>query len=184
MPSLPTLPWAQLLHCRSSREPEALQVPQFAMTPVRTCSCPLIWPKNESPRAVRMVGSGAALWASHGAHRNTTLRHRRKGYMGIAARGHTKLVPACETFQEAKTGCPQHAPGQMRILLCLFPLHLHCLGAIWWSLLAGATLALQGHSIDQAANAETHCSLVHRHCKRNPDGGMGTCHAIVLRGWE
>lgn len=110
------------------------------------------------------------------------MRCRKKGCIGIATRGDAKPAPTCETFQEAEAGCPQHAPGQMRILRCLFPFHLRCSGAIGWSLLAGVTLALRGHGIDQGADAEPHCSYVHRHCRRNPTGGTGTCHCHAREG--
>ena len=102
--------------------------------------------------------------------------------MGIAMRGDAKPALTCETFQEAKAGCPQHAPGQMKILLCLFPLHLHCSDAIGPSLLAGGTLALHGQGIKQTADAEPCCSHVHRRCRRNPVGGMGMCRCHALEG--
>jgi len=110
----------------------------------------------------------------------------KKGCTGVAARGDAKPAPTCETFQKSSTGCTQCTPGKTRILLCLFPLHLHRLGARGWLFLAGAALVLRGHSTDQAADAEPHCSHVHRHCRKNAEGYMGTydCHALEGVGVE
>lgn len=104
---------------------------------------------------------------------------KKRGCMGTATWGDAKPAPTCETFQEAKTGCPKHAPGQIKILLCLFPLHFYCLAAMGWSILAGATLALHEHGTKQA---EPHYSCIHRHYRRNPCGGMGTCQCRAPEG--